>query len=545
MASSARRVANTGLPDVAANHSVDGLRTGARLRRIVRAAAYVGALIGPLGVVALAAALRFHALGAKGLWIDEAYAADLVRLPLLRVWADLAADHVPLYYTLLWGTVRLIGDSEWALRVPSAVAGTVAVAGTWALGRELRLPWAGLLAALLGACSPLAVYWSQEAKPEALWMTLTVISWYLLAAAQRRRRRSLWIAYWLIGVIGVFTFYYHVFVVMAQAFALAGMSWPLSHRPLATQWRRMLSWLLGHATLCALVIPWLILHRERLASDVPTFARAPQLSVPGFLMLNASSLLAGDVWGSASVSPVIYLTILLVSTVIAGLSLHRLPSLSNAGLLALASWIVIPLACAYVLQLLLPAYHTRYLLAVVPAFHLVVGIALAALFHSREAVATAVGLASAAALAFSWNGMTRDVYDGAAFQHQGFREVSAYVQSTPHAGEIVAGDPSWQAPGFRYYLPPTSFPELPGYFRFYLKNSQFLELPPDILDNSERVVDRLISVREAGRPGLWLATYSGYGNLLDAALSTIAEPTGESAEVRGVTVRFHRFRARP
>jgi uncharacterized membrane protein len=117
----------------------------------------------------VAALLRFFRLGSQSLWIDEVftwYSADIGRsLP----WTHLIENvHGPLYCLILHAWGSLAGDSEWALRLPSAVFGTATVpavawlAARW-LGLEVATP-----AAWLAAGSPFLVWYSQEARDYAL-----------------------------------------------------------------------------------------------------------------------------------------------------------------------------------------------------------------------------------------------------------------------------------------------------------------------------------------------------------------------------------------
>src|SRR5689334_12195785 len=85
-----------------------------------------------LSVIALVP--RLYRLGAQSLWLDEGGTWSEVTgrtgkgwLALLgELWSKDAA--YPLYHILLKAWVTLAGDSEWALRFPSALAGAATVA---------------------------------------------------------------------------------------------------------------------------------------------------------------------------------------------------------------------------------------------------------------------------------------------------------------------------------------------------------------------------------------------------------------------------------
>jgi len=116
-------------------------------------------------ILLLAAGLRFYRLGAQSLWNDEGTSAALALRSLGTIARNAADDiHPPLYYWLLALWVRLTGTSECALRSLSVLLGIGAVALTMWLARRWFSERTALLAGLLAAVSPLAVYYSQEAR---------------------------------------------------------------------------------------------------------------------------------------------------------------------------------------------------------------------------------------------------------------------------------------------------------------------------------------------------------------------------------------------
>jgi uncharacterized membrane protein len=115
----------------------------------------------------------------KPLWYDETFTALVSSLPFDRMMTAIAGDvHPPLWYIIEWATVRLLGRSEIALRLPAVACAAVAVYLTWrvALALGLRRETAALAAVLL-ALLPGQIYYAQEAR---MYMLLQVA--VLLAA---------------------------------------------------------------------------------------------------------------------------------------------------------------------------------------------------------------------------------------------------------------------------------------------------------------------------------------------------------------------------
>ncbi|MEA2327929.1 MAG: hypothetical protein QOE68_2888, partial [Thermoanaerobaculia bacterium] len=140
-------------------------------------------------IVVFGAVLRFNGLAVPSLWLDEILdydvATKLTHEPLWRWLTGFASEHGPLFFaTELAG--RFAHAPEFAARFAPAVFGVAAVivaagtrgeAGTRDGGRGERLTFALLLAG-----SPLAIYYSREARPYALLILLATL---LLAAFLR------------------------------------------------------------------------------------------------------------------------------------------------------------------------------------------------------------------------------------------------------------------------------------------------------------------------------------------------------------------------
>ncbi|TDH61307.1 hypothetical protein E2C06_17540 [Dankookia rubra] len=121
-------------------------------------------------ITLLGLALRLHHIGAASLWSDEAFSAWWIHKPLGYLWTDglVIETTPPLYYTLLKLWAGLFGNSDTALRLFSAVAGTATIPVVFLLGLEIAGPVVGLAAAMLFAMAPMQIYFAQEARVYAL-----------------------------------------------------------------------------------------------------------------------------------------------------------------------------------------------------------------------------------------------------------------------------------------------------------------------------------------------------------------------------------------
>lgn len=128
-------------------------------------------------IVVAGAILRLWRLGSKSLGVDEAFSVLLSQKPLPEV---LTGDlHPPLFHLLLHFIARW-GSSEWLVRLPSALAGIIAVPLTYLVMMKFGLPRAGLWAAALVAVSPVHIHHSQEARMYSILVLLCLTSLYCL-----------------------------------------------------------------------------------------------------------------------------------------------------------------------------------------------------------------------------------------------------------------------------------------------------------------------------------------------------------------------------
>lgn len=157
-----------------------------------------------IGLFVLALLPRLLWLDAQSLWLDEGSTWQMIQQP----WSSLLQDlfrvtaAYPLYHLLLKAWVTLAGDSEWALRFPSALAGAGAVVGLYGAATEIfSLPLKHerekirdarpLVAALLLVAAPFALWYAQDAKTYSLLLLVTtLLLWSLLRALRLGSRRA-------------------------------------------------------------------------------------------------------------------------------------------------------------------------------------------------------------------------------------------------------------------------------------------------------------------------------------------------------------------
>ena len=208
----------------------------------------------PLGLILLVgAALRWAAIQADGLWMDELYSASYLNLSLWEiVVAVLRFDlHPPGYYLqlALWA---LFGQSDEWLRFNSIAWSLLTVAAV-ALGTAARAGRiAGLSAAALTAVLGSELFFASELRMYAMVTGVVVLAWWCIDEWQLRGRRG---ALWLLAALLLVLSSLHsvAFLACGSLLAYAWLrAWQLGR--LAGDWKT----LSGLSLWTALVLlPWL------------------------------------------------------------------------------------------------------------------------------------------------------------------------------------------------------------------------------------------------------------------------------------------------
>lgn len=343
-------------------------------------------------------AWRVIRLDFQSLWRDEVDAIYFAVRPLQETASMFvqAAQNGPLYFLALRPWFALVGTTEFALRFPSVMAGTLSVLLVWHVGRRLLpsippgetpIPAGWLCVAAVGALffavNPYQVWYAQEGKMYATVTLLALLaSWLWLCGIEKGGRRY-WAGY-LTTVSAAM--YVHLLMVLLIPLHLIWFvtAWPLARR----------SWRGYGLALAGLTLPYLPMvwwHWAMLTS--PT-----QLSGFNFTPLETilRSLALSHARGFITTTPLSWLApayFLLAAGALFGATVinerrieKRLApngvSLSPLRrLLLLLSWLLAPIALIYLISLRQPIFTERYVIWIGPAAMLCMALGLRALMN--------------------------------------------------------------------------------------------------------------------------------------------------------------------
>jgi len=209
-------------------------------------------------IILIAFALRLFRLDQQSLWYDEGFTWLLSQMELSSLIEWTARDiQPPFYYLVIWASTMLFGASEYALRFPSALFGTLSVPLMFVVARKLGKlqekthrdketnvnPTSSLfftsysyIAMFITAIAPIMVYYSQETRMYALLILQAILSSYLLLRILHpsiipipypvsRIPYPIPLAYILINTSALYTHYFAVFLLISHASYLMLIGW--------------------------------------------------------------------------------------------------------------------------------------------------------------------------------------------------------------------------------------------------------------------------------------------------------------------------------
>jgi mannosyltransferase len=315
----------------------------------------------PLAIVLCAFALRVYRLGMPSLHGDEAFSAQFTAQSFEGVIAALGSyePNPPFYYALLWPWLRMASTSEFALRFLSAWWGVFLIPWAYDLGRRLGGMQLGATTALLAAVSPFLIWHSQEARMYALLATIVLASVALLVRAWQSSRPVLWWAWAAVTWLALSTHYFAAFLTFAEVIVLlvSLTRFTRSNERIA----QLKAWVVPWSAIGLLYLPWavyvapaMLTHKKSwiLPIGLEEFFRRT------FIIYSLGTTPAP--WAVRWLWPGFML--ILAGGIVALARKRRW----EAGLLT--SCLLMPLAIVYLLSLLRPMFHERYLIYVLPPY---------------------------------------------------------------------------------------------------------------------------------------------------------------------------------
>lgn len=133
-----------------------------------------------LGILFLGVGLRVYRLDYQSFWNDELLSVGNIGIPFIHLITNPNDINImPLFYFFIHPFQGLENHEFW-LRFPPMVFGSLSILLFYFVSRNLVDKRTGILGALLFAISPFHIWYSQEARPYALLIMLSLLSILLL-----------------------------------------------------------------------------------------------------------------------------------------------------------------------------------------------------------------------------------------------------------------------------------------------------------------------------------------------------------------------------
>jgi uncharacterized membrane protein len=459
-----------------------------------------------LGLLSVAALVRFINLTGESLWYDEAYsvwssAMEIASLKTLWDWQI----EFPLFYLLLHYWMRLFGQGEFAVRAMGAVVGTLTIWPMYALGKALWGRREGALAALLLAVNPYHTWYSQEVRMYAWAVLVTVASLYAFWRVAHGAGWGWWLAHALLTGLVFHLHYYIGWAVLAENVFMVVAAWRRCprHGRGAALWRQLWPWVLNQALVLLLALPALAVFRTKLVGMNQWDWLAQRYGAPG--LAEVLDLFVAYTVGTtfAGVSALRWVAVgvglaLAAWGAACGLLRSRGEMVRREAVLFAVLLLGLPVGLVFALGQVTTVWVPRYLLLFLPAYLLLVATGMATLSAPLRGVSLAILLALSL---YALSGLYTT-------QHkEDWRGVTAYLSAQVRSEDLlVLMDDECRVP-FDYY----------SRYDYGARRIEISRFADDAA--LENVVERVGSQRNGGR--LWLVVSHADSAALEAKLATL------------------------
>jgi uncharacterized membrane protein len=233
----------------------------------------------------------------RGIWLDEAISIHQARMSLHDMVRTLyfGDRQPPLYDLVLWLTIRVFGHGEFAVRLPTLIAGTLVIPVLYELGRELYDRRTGLVAAGFASVSPLLVWYSQEVRMYTFVALFGLLALLTQLRAIRNGTMRNWAAYILATAALLWSHYFGVLLIAVQQiiFAAVLVHRRRNHRPLKPL---ALGFAYSAAVLAMQLVPFIVFAHHQYQSTSAA-AGSPSGTYDYLSFYSVLSNMAWSFWG--------------------------------------------------------------------------------------------------------------------------------------------------------------------------------------------------------------------------------------------------------
>ncbi|WP_370572961.1 glycosyltransferase family 39 protein, partial [Methanomethylovorans sp.] len=312
-----------------------------------------------IAITLLGALLRIYRLGHQSIWLDEGASFGYIQETFGGTWAKaIESSQAPLHMVFLH-FMTLFSSSEFSLRFPSAIFGTLTIPVTYFMGKRFFGKEEGIISAFLLAISMMHLWYSQEARMYAQMLLFASMSLYFFYVAVHDNNRNSWVLYIISSTLAFYSHYYAVFVFIPEVvfYLLLNVAIPAyKKKSLSLQDVPSLKgFLVAMAALFISTLPLMVPFVKQAilrTSGTPTWGIGQSASFVPTMLLEFST----RVPSSSAFFILLFITGLVVAAI------RQKEQCAYLGL-----YLFIPLLVSYILAASMP-FSPRYLLFLLPAY---------------------------------------------------------------------------------------------------------------------------------------------------------------------------------
>jgi mannosyltransferase len=390
-------------------------------------------------IILLGIVLRIYTIGNESLWADEGWSFYRGTMSIGALLSDLFfnENNPPVYYVFINIWIKIAGDSEIAIRLPSAIFGIILIYCNFRIGELLYDKTVGLWFSFITAISLFFIEYSQEARVYMLFALLASLSMKSYFELQVNSGVSKYAKYVLWTVLLIYSHVYSVFLVFAQniIFVFQRFIFQKESNP------GLKNWIYLQGTVFLLAFPWFVSYLIRAQDIQDNF----WIVEPGLANLKQTFKIYSQ---NSNIGLLIFLLLSFLAIFeIQRLSSHKkftdilgwLYSLKwNVKLqkveqaVYLSIWLFVPIVIPFILSLISqPIYHVKYTIASALPFYLLVGAGAKSISLNRK-MGTLFLIAIFLTLS---TGKVIGYYEK--IKKEQFREAFAYIENNSDPGDLI------------------------------------------------------------------------------------------------------------
>lgn len=410
-----------------------------------------------LAITILGAYLRIHNLGVQSLWLDEACSYYYIQDTIAGSWTTTVNSTLAPLHTVILHFMTFFSSSEFSLRLPSAIFGTLTIPAIYAMGNRLFGKEEGILSAFLLSISMMHLWYSQEARMYAQTVLFSLLCLYFFYCATKANSKKMWAYFVVFSSLAFYSHYYTIFVIIPEAvyYVLTKIVMPSvkQRKIFADDWQNVrmfcISMVVFFITIIPLFIPFVQQAISRTSVGVPTWGIGQSLNFIPTMLIQFST--------QEPKSSNIFLLVFIIGLIASVLR-------QNDQFAFLVIFLAIPFIASYILAAKLP-FSPRYLLFLLPVYLILVSRGITAIANllypsnkspSKNTIKKRHTTIIIIALLFLIISLPHITSYYTTTQKNDWRTTAPYLESLTRPGDIVSPLPGYMATPLKYYYDNTS-----------------------------------------------------------------------------------------